>query len=632
MRHGCQASGPNGEKDESEQTLNETQGFTGYLRRHGPQIVEGGVVFNLWAPSADAVELLQERRPAEVMVREPGGWYQLFSHGSGAGTRYQFRIDGQLCVPDPASLFQPDDVRGPSEVVDTRQLRDPKLYVGRPWAESVIYELHIGTFSEEGTYAGVESKLAYLRDLGITAIELMPLNDVPGRRNWGYDGVLLNAPNAQYGRPEDLKRLLNAAHERDMMVYLDVVYNHFGPHLNYLHAYAKPFFNEAHTTGWGPAVNLEGKDGAVVRDFLINNALLWIRDYGFDGLRLDAVHALKDSSDRHFLVEFAETLRAQLMGRHVHLMLENEANQARYLERPKGRVRYFDAQWGDDFHNALHVLLTGESEGYYSAFADKPLAHLARAIAEGFAFQGENFSLHDAPRGEPSAHLPPDATVFFTQNHDQVGNRAFGDRLTKLVSPAKLRQAMALVLLSPHIPMLFMGEEAAAETPFLFFCDWSGELAEGTREGRRKEFAHFKAFASPEVRSRIPDPCDENTFLGSKLDWQAMERSSLSGEFRALTRELLILRQQRLVPLIKDRFVAAKAELLGSSESTGGFSVRWRTAKGDELQIIANFGGDDVPIPKSVVGNLVWASSSPDEFVVRPDQIYVRRTYYTVRR
>ncbi len=214
--------------------------------------MDGGVVFNLWAPSADAVELLQEGRPPEVMLREPGGWYQLFSHGAGAGTLYRFRIDGQLCVPDPASLFQPDDVGGPSEVINTRALRDSKLYVGRPWAESVIYELHVGTFSKEGTYAGVEKRLPYLRDLGITAIELMPLADVPGRRNWGYDGVLLNAPNAQYGRPEDLKRLLNAAHERDMMVYLDVVYNHLGPHLNYLHAYAKPFFNEAHPTGWDP--------------------------------------------------------------------------------------------------------------------------------------------------------------------------------------------------------------------------------------------------------------------------------------------------------------------------------------------------------------------------------------------
>ena len=238
-----------------------------------------------------------------------------------------------MIVPDPASYFQPDDVGNPSEVIDPSDLKDHVLYPGRPWAEAVIYELHVGTFSNEGTYAGVAKKLSYLRDLGVTAIELMPLNDVPGRHNWGYDGVLLNAPNARYGRPEDLKRLLKAAHDLNMMVYLDVVYNHFGPQLNYLHSYAENFFTDRHTTGWGPAVNLEGKDGGYVRAFLIDNALMWLRDYGFDGLRFDAVHALKDDSRRHFLVELAETIRSQLVGRHVHLMLENEANQARLLER-----------------------------------------------------------------------------------------------------------------------------------------------------------------------------------------------------------------------------------------------------------------------------------------------------------
>jgi maltooligosyltrehalose trehalohydrolase len=584
-----------------------------------------GVIFNLWAPSADTVELLLDGQRPQRMLRDADGWCQLFSHGAGAGTRYQFRINGKLCVPDPASLFQPDDVSGPSEVVDAKALRDQKLYVGRPWAESVIYELHVGTFSEEGTYAGVEKKLPYLRNLGITAIELMPLNDVPGRRNWGYDGVLLNAPNARYGRPQDLKRLLNAAHEQNIMVYLDVVYNHFGPHLNYLHAYAKPFFSDAHTTGWGPAVNLEGADGATVRAFLIENALLWIRDYGFDGLRLDAVHALKDSSEQHFLTELVLTLRAKLLGRHVHLMLENEANQARYLERPNHRTQRYNAQWGDDFHNALHVLLTGECEGYYSAFADQPLMHLARSLAEGFAFQGENFSLHDEPRGEPSRHLPPDTTIFFAQNHDQVGNRALGERLTKLTSPAKLKMALALVLLSPHIPMLFMGEEAAAETPFLFFCDWSGDLAEGTRQGRRKEFSGFTAFATPALQKAIPDPCDETTFEASRLDWDGMERAPLSREFRTLTRDLLSVRQQKIVPLIKDRFVVSSAELLDSSKITGGVNVRWRTAKGDELQIIANFGDGGVPMPVLEAGEVIWASGPPTD-AVEPHQIIVRRS------
>jgi len=558
------------------------------------------------------------------MSGDSDGWHQLLSPTAHAGTRYQFRINEDLVVPDPASFFQPDDVGAPSEVIDTAALRDSILYPGRPWAEIVIYELHVGTFSEDGSYAGVERRLPYLRDLGITAIELMPLNDVPGRHNWGYDGVLLNAPNARYGRPQDLKRLLRAAHALDIMVYLDVVYNHFGPQLNYLHSYAECFFTTRHTTGWGPAVNLEGREGAFVRDFLTENALMWLRDYGFDGLRFDAVHALKDDSDRHFLIELAETVRHELPGRRVHLMLENEANQAHLLERQRGQVKLYDAQWGDDFHNALHVLLTGENEGYYRAFADKPLEHLTRSLTEGFAYQGEIFPLHNEPRGEPSAHLPPEATIFFAQNHDQIGNRAFGERLPKLVSREKLCQALALVLLSPHIPMLFMGEEAGVDTPFLFFADWSGEAAELTREGRRKEFAHFTAFSTPEMRARIPDPCDEQTFLASKLDWKAIERSPVSLKFRGMTAQLLRIRREKIVPLIEAGFVSAERTLLGKSSRTGGLDIRWKTASGDTLQIVANFGDVEIPTPVLVEGENLWQSGSADGEALLTDSIVIR--------
>lgn len=558
------------------------------------------------------------------MPRDADGWYQLLSPTAHAGTRYQFRINGDLIVPDPASCFQPDDVGAPSEVVDTGSFRDPIPYPGRPWAEAVIYEIHVGTFSEEGTYAGVEKRLAYLRNLGITAIELMPLNDVPGRHNWGYDGVLLNAPNARYGTPRDLKRLLRSAHALDLMVYLDVVYNHFGPQLNYLHSYAENFFTARHATGWGPAVNLEGRDGAFVREFLIENALMWLRDYGFDGLRFDAVHALKDDSEWHFLVELAETVRDQLPGRCAHLMLENEANQAHLLVRSKGRSRYYDAQWGDDFHNALHVLLTGEYEGYYRAFADKPLEHLARSLTEGFAYQGEVFPLHDAPRGEPSAHLPPEATVFFAQNHDQIGNRAFGERLSKLVGPEKLGQALALVLLNPHIPMLFMGEESAVDTPFLFFADWNGEAAELTREGRRKEFSHFEAFSTPDMRARIPDPCDEQTFHASKLDWTSIERSPVSLKFRSLTAQLLRVRREKIVPLIKQGFVSARRELLGEDPRIGGLNVRWRTANATVLQIVASFADHELPMPKLIPGESLWRLRPSETEALLPSDIVVR--------
>ena len=616
------------------EALIDRPGVASFPRRHGPDITPWGVVFNLWAPSAESVELLEAGCLPRRMPRDIDGWCQCLSATAHIGTRYQFRIDGGLIVPDPASFFQPDDVSRASEVVDPTAFRDNRLYPGRPWAEAVIYELHVGTFSPEGNYAGVEAKLPYLRDLGVTAIELMPLNDVPGGRNWGYDGVLLNAPNARYGRPADLKRLLRAAHEHNIMVYLDVVYNHFGPQLNYLHAYADPFFTDRHTTGWGPAVNLEGYKGGFVRQFLINNALLWLRDYGFDGLRLDAVHALKDDSDKHFLVELAETVRSQCAGRHVHLMLENEANEAHLLERPAGQIKLYNAQWSDDFHNALHVLLTGENEGYYSAFADNPLRHLARSLTQGFAYQGETFPGHDKPRGEPSAHLPPDATIFFAQNHDQVGNRALGERLSTLINKEKLVQAMTLVLLSPHIPMLFMGEEAAAETPFLFFCDWHGEAAELVRDGRRKEFAHFASFATPEMRQNIPDPVAKQPIEVSKLDWPAIELSARSQEFLELTRQLLAARRESIVPLIKEGFVQANANFLSCPRSAGeALNVTWRTPQGSELQIVTSFALSKLPMP-NINGAIVWNSNkSSSDALLRPQQTVVAvRTVDNLRR
>jgi maltooligosyltrehalose trehalohydrolase len=587
-------------------------------------VTDYGVVFNLWAPSATSVELLEEGCLPRRMPKDHEGWYQCLSATAHVGTRYQFRVNGKLIVPDPGSFFQPDDIAEPSQVIDTRMLRDAVPYPGRPWAEAVIFELHVGTFTPEGTYTGIQSRLRYLKDLGVTAIELMPLNDVPGRRNWGYDGVLLNAPNARYGRPEDLKRLLRAAHDLDMMVYLDVVYNHFGPQLNYLHSYAEKFFTDRHTTGWGPAVNLDGKDGRFVRHFLINNAMMWLRDYGFDGLRLDAVHALKDDSDKHFLIELAETVRKQLPDRQIHLMLENEANQAHLLERPHGHIKFYNAQWGDDFHNALHVLLTGEIEGYYRAFADKPLEHLARSLTENFSYQGEVFPLNGKPRGEPSGYLPPDASVFFAQNHDQVGNRALGERLSMIVAADKLRQAMTLVLLSPHIPMLFMGEEAAAETPFLFFCDWQGEAANLTREGRRREFAHFAAFSTPEMRDKIPDPVDERTFQGSKLDWTAIEHRPRSRKFRKLSRELLKVREDRIVPLIKEGFARARSELLARPRAAPeGLNVIWETPQGNRLQIVTSFAKSGLPMP-AIEGEVIWNTERSElTESLRPQQTIV---------
>src|SRR5215212_3277138 len=476
----------------------------------GAEVTGGGVRFSLWAPTAREVSLVLDGadRP---MPEQDRGWRRLTLREARAGSRYAFRISGGLTVPDPASRFQPDDVHRDSVVVDPTTFEwSDGAWTGRPWEETVLYELHVGTATPEGTYAGLMKKLEELRDLGVTALELLPLSEFPGRRNWGYDGVLPFAPDAAYGAPDDLKRLIDRAHALGLMVFIDVVYNHFGPAGNYLHAYAKTFFTDRHQTPWGAGINFDGAEGRTVRDFFVHNALYWVEEFHVDGLRFDAVHAILDDSKPHIIAEIAERVRAAVPDREVHLVLENEANQARWLERDQnGRPRLHTAQWADDIHNSWHPLLTGENEGYYEDFADKPLEHLGRSLAEGFAYQGDP-SAHKggAPRGEASAHLPPQAFVSFLQNHDQTGNRDFGERLSHLIPPERLALARAGLLLSPQVPMLYMGEEWDASTPFLFFVDFSDDepLSTAVREGRRREFAKFKAFAEQHGGEQIPDP------------------------------------------------------------------------------------------------------------------------------
>jgi malto-oligosyltrehalose trehalohydrolase len=396
------------------------------------------------------------------MTQAADGWWELNVEGVGQGCLYRYRLDDGLEVPDPASRFQPKDCDGPSEVVD------PRAYVwraadwtGRPWQEAVIYELHVGTFTPEGTYGAAAGKLAALADLGITAIELMPVADFSGRWNWGYDGVLLYAPDSSYGTPDELKALIDAAHELGLMVLLDVVYNHFGPEGNYLSRYASSFFTDRHATPWGDAINFDtGVERRWVRDFFIQNALYWLEEFRFDGLRLDAVHSICDESGDHLLAELArEVRRGPGEGRHVHLILENDANEAHLLVPDDGGG--YDAQWNDDFHHAAHVLLTGETAGYYVDYADDPAAHLARTLTEGFAYQGQRSDYHGDPRGEPSGQLPPRAFVAFLQNHDQVGNRAYGERIHELCAAGPLRAATEILLLSPMPPLVFMGQEWA---------------------------------------------------------------------------------------------------------------------------------------------------------------------------
>jgi len=554
----------------------------------GAELTPEGVRFALWAPTAKEVELVVDgvQHPLPDLGQ---GWRRLVVPNARAGTRYAYRIDGGLLVPDPASRFQPEDVHRPSEVVDPNAYRwSDQGWTGRPWEETVLYELHVGTATPEGTYAALAGKLEELRDLGVTAIELMPLGEFHGGRNWGYDGVLPYAPDAAYGTPDDLRRLVDRAHALGLMVFLDVVYNHFGPSGNYLHAYAKTFFTERHPTPWGAGLNFDGPDERPVRDFFLHNALYWLEEFHFDGLRFDAVHAIFDDSQPHFIQELAQRIRAAITGREVHLVLENEANQARWLERDEaGRPRLHTAQWADDCHNAWHALLTGESEGYYEDYAEDPVGRLGRALAEGFAFQG-NPSAHKggAPRGEPSGHLPPSAFVAFLQNHDQVGNRAMGERLSVLVEPDRLSLARGLFLLSPQIPLLFMGEDWAASTPFLFFVDFDTDptLATAVREGRRREFARFKAFADPDMSALIPDPTSLDSFLGSRLDWDEVARPPHDAA-REETRRLLALRRAEILPLTRTAFQGSRLNRPGPRE----IDITWRFA-GGSLRLLANFG------------------------------------------
>ena len=417
---------------------------------------DGTVRFRLWAPAASQVEVSIVGAGIETLELHEDGWFELITDACQSGDQYRFRIDGRQEVPDPASRFQPNDVHGPSQLIDPLGFDwQDGTWRGRRWEEAVLYELHVGTFSPSGTFSGVAERLDYLAELGVTAIELMPVADFPGGRNWGYDGVFPFAPDSSYGCPEDLKNLVQTAHAKGMMVLLDVVYNHFGPEGNYLYAYAPEFFTARHRTPWGNGINFDGSANRPVRDFLIHNALYWLTEYHFDGLRLDAVHTIVDDSSQHILSELAEVVHNAVGSeRQVHLILENERNDANYLQRSaRCRPQKYTAQWNDDIHHALHVLITGEEDGYYSDYAERPLARLGRCLTEGFAYQGEPSHYGKGrPRGTNSACLPPSAFISFLQNHDQIGNRAFGERIVKLVDRRAVRAAVAILLLAPSAP------------------------------------------------------------------------------------------------------------------------------------------------------------------------------------
>ena len=563
----------------------------------------GGTRFSLWAPALQQAWLEVEGAAALPMRRDGAGLFQVTAD-CGAGSRYRFRVSDQLSVPDPASRAQAGGVHGHSVVIDPRAYAwTHKGWNGRPWPGSVIYELHVGCYG--GSFSEVARRLPYLRELGVSAVELMPIADFSGSRNWGYDGVLPYAPTAAYGTPDELKALIDTAHGLGLCIYLDVVYNHFGPDGNHLHSYAPQFFDEKRASPWGDSIDFKRPQ---VREFFIANALYWLMEYRFDGLRLDAVHAIGDND---FLDQLAARVRATVEpGRQVHLILENEHNDAARL------TRGYDAQWNDDGHNVLHVLLTGETESYYRNYGEAPAAKLARCLAEGFIYQGEASPSHDGkPRGTRSAHLAPASFVLFLQNHDQVGNRALGERLGALTQPPARRAAVALLLLSPQIPLLFMGEEFDAEEPFLFFTDFHEELADAVREGRRREFAAFTAFASPQQRAAIPDPNAESTFRSSCVPEQA--KPGAQSECLGYYRRLLQIRKEVIAPALGN-----VSSLGAAAHGPAAVTAQWRLDGGAVLWIGINLGAGQVrtaiPVGRMLFESLDGAGAAAARGMLQP--------------
>jgi maltooligosyltrehalose trehalohydrolase len=570
---------------------------------------DGSVRFRLWAPAAERVDLcLANSGRLLALNKSSQGWFELVTDAAKPGTQYKFQIDSKQEVPDPASRFQPRDVHGPSEVIAPNDLDwQDGSWRGRPWEQAVIYELHVGAFTEAGSFSAIKNRLDYLADLGVTAIELMPVSDFPGKRNWGYDGVLPFAPDSFYGRPEDLKSLIQSAHAHGLMMFLDVVYNHFGPEGNYLGLYAPQFFTSRHKTPWGNAINFDGEGSRTVRDFFIDNALYWLNEYHFDGLRLDAVHSIVDDSTPHILDELAHAVRSSVgADRQVHLILENERNQSTYLRR-NGQCgpQEYDAQWNDDIHHALHVLTTGERDGYYLDYSARPLDQLGRCLVSGFAYQGDiSPYMGGKTRGEATAGLPLTAFVSFLQNHDQIGNRAFGERITTLAEACAVRAATEILLLAPSVPLIFMGEEFGAQTPFLFFCNFEKDLAEAVSAGRRNEFARFTRFNDPAARKGIPDPNAESTFEASRLDWKELDNPEGERWF-GLHRNLIQLRNTYVLPGLADGCgLAARYEVIKKQ----GIFAEWGLSNGSQLSLLANLASDRLSGVKVPPGEIIYRS------------------------
>ncbi|WP_062218448.1 malto-oligosyltrehalose trehalohydrolase [Aureimonas sp. D3] len=558
----------------------------------GAQYEDGKARFRIWAPGAKSVEVASAEsddyqcESFEPMARGESGWWELVTDKVQPGEGYGFRFDGGKVRPDPAARAQGGDVHWLSRLVDPKahewRTGDWK---GRPWQECVFYELHVGTFTPEGTFEAIIPKLEHLRETGITAIELLPVAQFGGQRGWGYDGVLLYAPHQAYGGPEGLKRLVDAAHERGIMVFLDVVYNHFGPDGNYLPEYLPEFFHQEISTPWGAAI---AYDEAPVRDFMIENALYWLTEYRIDGLRLDAIDSIKDTTDTPLVKELATRVRETVTDRHVHITTEDDRNITWHIERCEdGAVPLVSGEWNDDFHHTAHVIATNDQEGYYTDYDPNSAEQMATALATGFVFQGQQSEHRERRVGTDSSELPPTAFVNFLQNHDQIGNRAFGDRMRSLTSGRVYDCLQAILLLSPQIPLMFQGDEFGDTNSFCFFTDFDGELANAVSKGRKKEFKSFAAFEDPEAADIFPDPNDERTFEVSRLDWTRLAQPIHKRRLQ-VTRKLLGIRAKTLVPLLdKVQGGTGMAMVEGL-----GFVVAWELQPGRFWHLVVNLADE----------------------------------------
>jgi maltooligosyltrehalose trehalohydrolase len=560
----------------------------------GANVVPGGVNFRVWAPAARQVELVvAESAAGRPMDREDDGVWSLRLEAGQPALRYKYRLEGGD-YPDPYSRSQPEGVHGPSEVVDPQHFgwHDAGDWPGLDPRELAIYECHVGTFTPAGSFDAAIEKLPYLKSLGITALEIMPVAEFSGTRNWGYDGVDWFAPSRAYGGPAGLQRLVDAAHHEGLGVLLDVVYNHFGPEGNYLRQFSPDYFTNRYRTPWGDAINYEGCLWA--RRLAIDNACYWLREYHLDGFRLDATFAIHDSSPKHLLRELAEAVRTEKPN--AILIAETHENDARYLRSFAEDGYGFDAVWADDFHHTIRRLVAGDHEGYYGDYAGS-VDEVARTLSQGFLYEGQGSAYTGQPRGTPARDRPAWQFVYCIQNHDQVGNRAFGDRLNASLSPDLYRLVSALLLLSPYTPMLFMGQEFGATSPFQYFTDHGPELGKLVTEGRRAEFKSFAAFGDPDARERIPDPQAETTFLNSKLDWQ----EAANNPVLRLYQECLRLRREDPVLSRHDRSSMAAAAL-----TPDVLAVRF----GTERLLLANFG-EPTAMPAGGHSHILLSTEDP---------------------